>query len=285
MKIVKYVINPILSFLLILAILCSIAISLISKTILNKKYVLSKLDETEFYLQVSREVQSGFENYIYQSGLPEDTIKDLFTDDLLKEDINSIIEYIYDGTEIKISSEQVRENLDNKINEYISSQNIKLTTQGKENITQFEDLVVSEYSKNVNVSNTLYSTLKEYREKIDTVYKKIKNIPITITLIVVIILILINIKEFLIALNWISISVLSAGILLKIGEYVISKNIDIDNLVVLAKSLSNLIINIAKEVLVEISENGKLFIICGFTGIIASAVCRNFPRKKSKREH
>lgn len=280
MKIVKYVINPILSFLLILAILCSIAISLISKTILNKKYVLSKLDETEFYLQVSREVQSGFENYIYQSGLPEDTIQDLYAEELLKEDINSIIEYIYNGTEIKISSEKVRETLDNKINEYISSQNIKLTSQGKENIKQFEDLVVSEYSKNVNVSNTLYSTAKEYKEKVETVYKKIKNIPITIAIIVTIILILINIKEFLVALNWISISSLSAGILLKIGEHVISKNIDIDNLVVLAKSLSNLIINIAKEILVGISEKGNLFIICGLTGIIATAICRNFPKKK-----
>lgn len=280
MKIVKYVINPILSFLLILAILCSIAISLISKTILNKKYVLSKLDETEFYLQVSREVQSGFENYIYQSGLPEDTIKDLYAEELLKEDINSIIEYIYNGTEIKISSEKVRETLDNKINEYISTQNIKLTSQGKENIKQFEDLVVSEYSKNVNVSNTLYSTAKEYKEKVETVYKKIKNIPITIAIIVTIILILINIKEFLVALNWISISSLSAGILLKIGEHVISKNIDIDNLVVLAKSLSNLIINIAKEILFGISEKGNLFIICGFTGIIATAICRNFPKKK-----
>ena len=31
----------------------------------------------QVYLQISRDVKSGFENYIYQSGLPEDTIDDL----------------------------------------------------------------------------------------------------------------------------------------------------------------------------------------------------------------
>ena len=283
MKLIKYILNFVLSFLLILTILGCIVVNILSNKILNKKYILSKLEETEFYVQVSREVQSGFENYIYQSGLPENTIENLYTEDLLKQDINSIIEYVYGGSEIKISSEKVRETLDNKINEYVNSQKIKLTKQGKENIKQFEDLVVSEYSKNINVSNTLYSTLREAINKVENVFKKFKNIPVSFTIIIIVLLILINIKDILIALNWCSISVLSTGILLKLGEFIVVKNVDIDNLVILANSLSNLIINISKEILINISEKGNMFIICGITGIIASAIFRNFPRIKRKK--
>ena len=283
MKLIKYILNFVLSFLLILTILGCIVVNILSNKILNKKYILSKLEETEFYIQVSREVQNGFENYIYQSGLPENTIENLYTEDLLKQDINSIIEYVYGGSEIKISSEKVRETLDNKINEYVNSQKIKLTKQGKENIKQFEDLVVSEYSKNVNVSNTLYSTLREAINKVENVFKKFKNIPVSFTIIIIVLLILINIKDILIALNWCSISVFSTGILLKLGEFIVVKNVDIDNLVILANSLSNLIINISKEILINISEKGNMFIICGITGIIASAIFRNFPRIKRKK--
>ena len=77
MKIFKYFINIILSFFIVIMVLAIIALNILNSVILNKEYMLSKMEETEFNLQISREVQNGFENYIYQSGLPEDTIKDL----------------------------------------------------------------------------------------------------------------------------------------------------------------------------------------------------------------
>ena len=79
MKILKNVLCVILSFILVLFLIIYLCLGILRNNILNKEYLLLKMEETEFYLQVSREVQNGFENYIYQSGLPEDTIKNLFT--------------------------------------------------------------------------------------------------------------------------------------------------------------------------------------------------------------
>ena len=63
--------------------------------------MLDKLEEIEFYEQISREVKIGFEDYIYQSGLPEDTINDLYTINDIRNDVNSIINNIYDQMQKK----------------------------------------------------------------------------------------------------------------------------------------------------------------------------------------
>ena len=246
MKILKYSINIILSFLIVFAIILVIATNILNNKALNKDYIFSKMEESEFYLQMSREVESGFENYIYQSGLPEDTIKNLFTEDMIKKDANSLINYLYDGTEIKLSSDLLRANLDAKIQEYIKTQNITLNEQSSQNIKQFENLIVNEYDKNINISNTLYEKGHEIIELVQKISDKIGNLPIILLVVLIIILIIVNMKELLVPINFLGISLLTTGILLKIGINVIFTNIEIDNFMLMTKSLSNLIITILK---------------------------------------
>ena len=156
MKIIRIIINIILSFLLVLIVAAILGKDILNNKILNKNYLLEKMEETQSYLQVSRAVQNGFENYIYQSGLPEDTIKDLYTDEMIKNDVNSLVDCMYDGTDIKISNDVVRANLDQKINKYVEEQGLKLNNQGRDNIEKFEDLIEDEYIQNVNSSKNLF---------------------------------------------------------------------------------------------------------------------------------
>lgn len=139
MKILKNVLCVILSFILVLFLIIYLCLGILRNNILNKEYLLLKMEETEFYLQVSREVQNGFENYIYQSGLPEDTIKNLFTEEMIKQDVNSIIDCLYEGTEINLSDDLLRENLNTRIQEYISSQEKLINNEGKKSIEKFEE--------------------------------------------------------------------------------------------------------------------------------------------------
>lgn len=275
MKILKSIVNIILSFFLILLIIVIMATSILENKILNKDYLISKIEETEFCMQVSREVENGFENYIYQSGLPEDTIKDLFTEEIIKEDINSIVNKIYDGTDIKLSTENVKENLTKKIDDYLNSNNIKINNQGRENIKKFEDLIINEYTSNVNASTTLYNKGHEGIEILNKINNKIGNIPMIITVIIVMLMVVINMKNLLTAINYVGISFLSVGILIKLGVNLVIKNINLDNLVILTMSLSNLIINIVKDILYVISDNANLCIVGGFTAIIITAILNN----------
>lgn len=275
MKIFKTILNIILSFLLIILIAMSIVINILQDKILNKDYILYKMEENQVYLQVSREVDNGFENYIYQSGLPEDIIKDLYTEDTIKNDVNSFINALYDGTEIQISDSIIRETLDKRINEYLVSENKTLNEQGKKNVEKFEDLIVNEYKNNVNAYGSLYKTGHEFLDKLEQVIQNIKFIPIILIIAFIIFLIVNNLKNLLLTINYACISLLSLGILIKIGVSIIFSKINIDNILFITKALSNLLINISKEILYICSDYANLFIVIGIVGILIYAIADN----------
>ncbi len=284
MKILRYFASIILSFLIVITVFLIISSNILNNIILNKNYILSKMEETEFNLQLSREVESGFENYIYQSGLPKETIKELFTEDMIKEDVNSLINALYEGTEISLNDNLLRKNLSKRIEEYIISENMNLNEQGKANIKEFEDLIVNEYTNNVNVSEELYIKGNTLIKQLQDVSNKVGNIPTVILIVLIIILLLINITDLLVAVNFLGIAALTVGILLKAITNSIFTQIDIDNLVVLATSLSNLIITIIKENLYKLSDHGNVFIVCGVIGILISATIKNTTKKRKRLE-
>lgn len=282
MKIAKTILNVILSFLLIFIILSMIVLNLVSTKMLDKNYMLSKLKETEFYLQISREVQSGFEKYIYQSGLPEDIINDLYTEEMITSDVNSIIDYIYEGKEITTSEDKIKETLDTKINQYLQSEGRTKTNQIQDNITKFEDFITTEYKNNIKVSDTVFEKVQKGMEKILSIYQKIKLIPLIAFIIIIILLLIINRKDIFLGINFASISLLSVGVLLKLAEQVVYKHVDLDNIVLLTTSLSNLIINMAKDLLYTIADYGIWLIAGGITGIIICSIIRNTTTKEKK---
>lgn len=283
MKVFSSIISTILSFFIIFAISLLICLNVLDNKLMDKEYVLSKMYELKIYDQISSEVESGFEKYIYQSGLPEEIIKGLFTEEMIKNDVNSLINCLYDGTEITLSDEILRNTLDARIQEYLASQNKTSDKELQNNIKKFEDLIVEEYKKNVNVSTTLYTKGFGILEKIREVRNGLGNWPIIILVVLIVVLVLLNIKDLLVALNFLAISSLSLGVVLKLGVSLIFKNIDFDNLLIFAKSLSNLISGIAKENLYLLSDNGNLFIFCGIVGIVVSAILRSSNNQKPKR--
>ena len=52
MKILKYSVNVVLSFIIVFAIILVIAVNIVNNKALNKEYIFSKMEETEFYLQI-----------------------------------------------------------------------------------------------------------------------------------------------------------------------------------------------------------------------------------------
>ena len=286
MKVLKGLINIFIAFIIVIIVIIILGKTLLSNKVLNKKYLLSKMEEMQVYLQISRDVKSGFENYIYQSGLPENTIDNLYTDEMIKSDTNSIVDYIYDGTEIKLSDDIVKANLEKKISEYLESQGLKINNQGRKNIEEFEDLIINEYKTNINVdeynsSLKIYPSIHEVIQKLKDIDKKINYIPVIILVFLLSVLIVINKNNLLVALQYISISSLSIGVLLKMAVSLIFKNFDIDNFVLFSTSMTNLIINIIKEILYTFSDNANIFIVCGVIGILITSIINNISNKEN----
>lgn len=279
MKIVKKFANIILSFLLFITIISMVAMNLLESKLLDKNYIFSKMNDTEFYLQVSRDIENGFENYVYQSGLPEDIFKDLIPEEVLKSDIDSIVNYVYNDSEITISNQKIVDRLDEKINKYLNEQNLKLNKQGKDNIFVFEQIISDVYYNNLNFSDTIYKSVQNVIVKVNDIYSKFHIVPSAICIILVILLIVINRKDLLTAINFGLISMFSSGIILNICQKLVFKNFDLDNIMIITASLSNFVINIIKEILYEISDIGNTFMLIGFSGIIIISVIKNIDFK------
>ena len=75
------VLTNLLKFILIVVLaVCSIAIGIIqivTQTVLNKNYIIQKMEETNFYSETYKLVQSNFEKYIEQSGFEENILENI----------------------------------------------------------------------------------------------------------------------------------------------------------------------------------------------------------------
>ena len=247
---------------------------MLSARLLNKKYIESKLEESEFHEQISREVKSAFEEYIYQSGLPKDTIEGLFTDAMIKRDVSSLVNCVYEGSKITVSEAKVRENLDKKINDYISSTGQLLTAEGRANIERFKNLIVNQYKKSINISSNGYMKVHKLVSQVQILSDEVGVMPWLLLGICLFLIIFLNRNNLLRAMNYVSISILSLGIVLKICVFIVLFNVDMDNLVVMTMSITNFVVNIAKETLLGLSSAGSFAIFCGLVGIIASVALK-----------
>lgn len=126
MDILKKILNIVMAFILTLLLVANFMIILISNTILSKDYMESKIEENGYPQKIETDLKNGFESYKYQSGLPDEIFENLYTMDMIQDDIFSIISNIYYGTEIKNSSDKVKENISHNINQYLSQNDINL---------------------------------------------------------------------------------------------------------------------------------------------------------------
>ena len=94
MKVLVNLLKFIFVMILTVAIIGLGLFSIAFSTVLNKDYVVQKLEETDFYSGTYKLVESNFENYIYQSGLDEEVLKEICSQDKVKKDINIMLNNI-----------------------------------------------------------------------------------------------------------------------------------------------------------------------------------------------
>ena len=145
MKIVINILKFIIMLILVVCILFLGIKNIAFSTILNKNYVLNKLEETNFYSGTYELVKSGFENYIAQSGLEEEVLNNICTEEKVKNDIGIILNNIYNGTNEEIDTTEIANNL----NANIDKLDVR-TSQNKSALDKFVQQICTEYK------NTIY---------------------------------------------------------------------------------------------------------------------------------
>ena len=270
------VLKSILTFILTLIITCLICLifvaNLLTSTILNKDYVLAKFDETDYYNQIYTYVESNFEKYINQSGLDEEVIKNLITEEQVKEDTEKIISNIYENSKNTIEIDSMEQNLRNNIQNYLNQNNLNAE---QSDIDAFVQTIETEYLTSISHN--------KYEEKIYDGYFKIlnfankaKKIAIIAIVLSIILLALINIKTIYNFAAKIGVSIFASGIFLVFINIYIKSKIDVKNLLILNDAISYTLRNLATDLLGKFLSKGILFVIIGLIVIIVSNYINNF---------
>ena len=218
------------------------AITIASSTVLDKNYVIQKLEETDFYSGTYKLVESNFEKYIYQSGLDEDVLKSICTEDKVKNDINLMLSNIYDGTNKTIDTAEISTNLNTNIDKL----GIK-TKQNEKAINEFVTHICNEYT------DTLVHS--KYENQINNVYKKainnlnkVYNAILIVTVVDLILILIINNKKVSKDLQDFGIAMMATSIFGLAGCQIVQAKVNIQGIKIFNDVFSNSLVTIIQDV-------------------------------------
>lgn len=262
--------KKILNFIFVLVIALSFTFigvkSVVFKTIFNKEYVLEQMEKNNFYSETYKLVESGFENYIGQSGLDEEVIKNICTEDKIKNDINIILSNIYEGTNEKIDTSEISNNL----NSNIDKENVRTSSNSKA-IDEFVEHICQSY-KDTIISTGYENTINEKYSKITQKITKVQNILIIAIIISIIGVIALNVKDILKLLFWTESAVLSSAVMQLAITTVIKSKVNIDGIKIFNDAFSNIVVTIIKDILSKINIIAGKFIIVYFILVVIYAI-------------
>lgn len=262
--------KKILNFIFVLVIALSFTFigvkSVVFKTIFNKEYVLEQMEKNNFYSETYKLVESGFENYIGQSGLDEEVIKNICTEDKIKNDINIILSNIYEGTNEKIDTSEISNNL----NSNIDKENVRTSSNSKA-IDEFVEHICQSY-KDTIISTNYENTINEKYSKITQKITKVQNILIIAIIISIIGVIVLNVKDILKLLFWIESAILSSAVMQLAITTVIKSKVNIDGIKIFNDAFSNIVVTIIKDILSKINIIAGKFIIVYFILVVIYAI-------------
>lgn len=277
MKILINILKFIIMLILVVCILFFGIKNIVLSTIMDKDYVLNKLEETNFYSGTYELVESGFENYIAQSGLEEEVLNNICTEEKIKNDIGIIINNIYNGTNEEIDTTEIANNL----NANIDKLDVR-TSQNKSALDKFVQQICTEY-KNTILNTKYENTINEILNKTTNLLEKLQTIVTIVTIISVICLILLNIKNISKLVGNIGTVLLSSSVTILVAINLINANINISAIKLFNNVFSSSIVTILQDILSKVNKFGIIILITSIVVILINAII-NFIKTNQKEE-
>lgn len=209
---VKKIIIYIMNFFLVIFIFTLSSLLIFSNTILNKQYIKEILEKNNYYEKTYYNIQNDFENYILQSGLDKDILNNLYDMEKVNSDINMVIDAIYDGSEIKVDTTKIIQELDDRINEVLKQNNREPEKEEREEIEIFENTIAQVYYDGITYSIDDVKEISNIIKQLKVAIKNIEMILIVVSILELLIILFIN-KSVRKNANTLGIMMLTVGII------------------------------------------------------------------------
>lgn len=247
--------------ILIGTILASIITTITSQTILNEKYILKTLGKVNYQKEIYNQIMETFKDNTIQSGLEENVLDGIITEDEINEDINNFIHYLYEkDMTISIHEEDVKNRLEENINNQVEEKEKKLTDEEEEAIDTYVNTIVKIYKNGIEYSGEKISLVKDMLIKIDKASNIAMIASYIITIVIIVAIIVINKKD---SLKYFGITLLTVGILLIAVKIAEVNSVSINNILILNKAFSNFIIAVIKNIMLSFLISGIVSMVLG----------------------
>ena len=129
--------------------LATIILSIVNVAIFSKSNVKKQMQKVDYYTEINNIIKESANNYIMQSGFDESIMENVISKEKISNDIDKVIDSIYEGEDVEISTDEIKVNLDKNVQQYISQNNYKVDAQTQKDITKFEDKIESIYANSI----------------------------------------------------------------------------------------------------------------------------------------
>ena len=260
-KIVSYILSLILAILLISIIL----IGCVRSNVLNKNNMKKAFQKTDYYYNLYGIIKENTENDIMSSGFEISVLDNVFTEDKIKQDVNNVIEGIYDNKKTEISTEEMKKQLDENVQKQLENTNYQVTEENKKNIEEFENSVIKIYTDNIIYSEDIINQISEKMHKIN-------KTAIIITIISCILSIILAFVIFMLNKSSLGISMFVTGTFFIFLNLYSGTAIVINNILMFNWAISNTFAFIANKTINSMYIIGMIFAFIGLSEIIGIGI-------------
>ena len=283
MKLAIKILKAVLVVVLTAVIIGIVTIKVASSTILDEAYAHKMLQTSKYYDNLHEEIKSAFENYIGPSGIDEIILDDVCSVEDIQKDTETILGNIYEGTDKKVNTDEIKKRIIDKINQKVKEQEEIITDKMQASINKFAETVADEYIS--TISHT------EYEEKINEAYKKITKIVefsqkalFIAVAVIFILLVALNIKKIYYIASNIGIALLSSGTFITATYYIINSKVKVSQFKILNNSISLVLQNIVTDILNMFVNIGWILLAIGIVAIIVGNIIKIINTEEGKKK-
>jgi hypothetical protein len=267
---IKIVLGYVLSFALVVLLTLIAGLLILKYTAFSKINVKKSLQKIGYYDLVSDEILDNMKSYMISSGLSDEVLVDLYTNDDVHQDIDKYIDYLY-GSGKEVDYSHIENKLNTNIDAYLLKYNIKIVDQ--ESLELFKVDIKDIYIKEVS----LYGYLNNYTN----LFKKASSL---INLVIIINSVLLVFGFLFLQTHYKdkynSSIFIGSGLILLFANLYINTQLDINNIIIISNHFSNFLHNYIGKMMSLIIIYAIILCVLGLILAIVTSKVKSKPNKR-----
>lgn len=270
----KKFISMLFTFILILLVLLTTALLITKSTVLSEAYLLKQLEEQGYYDKVESSLRENFKSNMLQSGLEESFIEELIDKEKIRNDINGIINSIYNNTDYEIETNSIVEKIDAEIDRTLDIRGKILTEEDEESIDRFIKAMSNVYVNEIVLIEGSQDILKDIVSVINEYINIVIIILIVAIVVFIVLLALINRN-----IKFLGKVLLANALLIFFGYIFINMSINVNNILMFTENFSNTLGSVLSKYMNVYLYTAIVYLVLG---IVVSAFSGIFGEEKER---